>query len=364
VGRSGVAEAAPGTTSETEEEMKLHWRRRAIHRTGVAVLIVLGTWLAGACGKDRGTEIAYGCNTGGNVPPAVRAALETAADSLFARLERGDWDAVYESSASAVREQGTREDFLGPLQRALERTGPPRNRTTASVSVVRFGGEFPPTSPVPCGVEGKEEPRKLIVSSYPLQASLVQTADVGSEQFYFSTLWHGEEGKWKLAAFFAKPATFAGKDWEEYASEAAAERLADRMRNSALLYNLAIDLVLPNAWTQPADLPDLRRRQGRLEVSAIPTGKAEAWPAGADTFQVFSITYGAGRERPGLVVRHWASAALSDTAAQRRTAERLRDYMETNFPEYRDAFDLLTLVAVDSTSGQVWFHSYPLEAAP
>jgi hypothetical protein len=336
--------------------------RHAARRGLVPAL--LGIAILAGCGKDRGSEVAVGCWTEGDVPPAVRAEIQAASDSVFARLARGAWDEVYTGTASKVQSKGDREAFLNPLQRALAQIGFPEERETVSLSVVRFGAEFPPTSPVPCAVEGKEDPRRLLLDSYPTQASLVQRATLGNEKFYFSTLWHLEEGTWRLAAFFAKPATFQGKDWQEYAEEAAGERLAERMRNSALLYNLAIDLVLPNGWTQPSDLRDLQRKQGRLRVSAVPTGTPEAWPAAADTFHVFSLTYGVGRQRPGLVVRHLATASLGDTTAQRRKADHLFSYMESNFPEYEEVFDLVTLVAVDSTSGEVWFKAYPLGESP
>jgi len=327
-------------------------------------IAALGIVLLGGCGTDRGADLTEGCWTEGSVPPAVRTAVETAADSLFALLARGEWAEVYASTASEVKATSSPEKFLTPLQGALGRFGLPLEREFVSLSVVRFGADFPPSSPVSCAVEGKEEPRRLLLGSFPTQASLVERATLGKEQFYFSTLWNEEDGGWRLAAFFAKPATFQGKTWQEYAEEAAGERLAERMRNSALLYNLAIDLVLPNAWTQPPELADLRRKQGRLRVSAIPTGTPENWPAGADTFRVLSLTYGLGRERPGIVVRHQARAALDDTTAQRRAADHLFSLIRTNFPEYEEVFDLVTLVAVDSTSGEIWYRTYPLEKSP
>jgi hypothetical protein len=294
----------------------------------------------------------------------VRAEIQAASESVFALLARGAWEEVYAGTASEVRAGSKPEAFLTPLQRALAQIGFPKERETVSLSVVRFGAEFPPTSPVPCGVEGKEDPRRLLLGSYPTQASLVERATLGNEEFFFSTLWHLEDGAWRLAAFFAKPATFQGKDWQEYAEEAAGERLAERVRNSALLYNLAIDLVLPNGWTQPSDLRELQRKQGRLRVSSIPTRTPEVWAAAADTFHVFSLTYGVGRQRPGLVVRHLATASIGDTTTQRRTADHLFSYVETKFPEYEEVFDLVTIIAVDSTSGEVWFKAYPLGEVP
>ena len=212
--------------------------------------------------------------------------------------------------------------------------------------VVKFGPKFKSVHKVACG--DPKRPLNLIVSEAPLQASLVQKVSVGPEQFYFSTLWYGENAEWRFAALFAKPATLQGRDWRSFEQQAASENKAGNKRNAALLYNAAIDLVLPNAWTEPPDVKDLAHEQARISVSDLPKQDAAvAWSLPPDSVRVHSIAYGVHQNELVLVVSYEALAALSDTVAQTRDADRLRAYINETFPEYEKVFQLLAVEAFD-----------------
>jgi predicted small lipoprotein YifL len=316
--------------------------------------------LSAGCGRRGPLDVPEGCASGDAVPQAVRTAVETAAQQLFDQARRNDWTGIYDHAAKAVREQGTRQAFLAPLTRTFQELGVASHAETDAITVVKFGSKFTPTGKVVCG-EAKR-PLELIVSPVPLQASLVQKAPVGAEQFFFSTLWHGEEGEWRLAALFAKPATLLGRDWRSFAQQARTENQAGNRRNAALLYNAAIDLVLPNAWTEPPEIKDLQRDQSRISVSDLPKQDVPVtWYAPPDSFRVHAIGYGITQNDLVLVVRYEAIATLADTVAQARDADRLRRYLDTKFPEYAKVFRFLALEAFDTRNReQTWSKLGPL----
>lgn len=319
--------------------------------------IVRATWISttlfvfagsgtffGGCTREK--EIPPGCASGNEISAPMRKEILDAADVLYRRMAAGQWQEVYESAAGAVREQRTADEFLTPMARVAQRIGLPREPTVHYMSVVRFGDDFPYRLEVECDVKGADGPAILLLANYPVQATLVHKAFVGGEAFYFSTLWQRDAELWKLAGFFAKPATWAGKDWEDYEKEATAQRLAKNVRNSALLYNVAIDLVVPNVWVKPPEVEGLERKQGRLSVADLPIGQPVSWAAGPDTFKVFRVAYELVPNQLGLSFRY-QGGAFADTTAQAASADRLYTYICDNFPEYSEVFSTYFLVAQD-----------------
>jgi len=310
------------------------------------LLILLALSVLSGCARKGPMDLSEGCASGKDVPKTVQSALESAAQEFYQRAGRNDWSGIYEHAAEAAKKQVSRQDFYAPLTRIFRELGVPSNAETQSITVVKFGEKFKYVRKVACG--DPDQPLTVIVSDTPLQASLVQLVPVGPEHFYFSTLWYGEEGQWRLAALFAKPATLQGRDWRSFQQQAQAEDKAGNKRNAALLYNAAIDLVLPNAWTEPPDVKDLEREQSRISVSDLPKQNAAvAWYVAPDSIRVHSIAYSAVQNDLVLVVSYETLAALADTVAQMRDANRLRAYINQNFPEYEKVFPLLAVEAFD-----------------
>jgi len=315
-------------------------------RQRLLAFVALSFLAAPGCARKGALDVPEGCASGDDVPRAVQTALESAATELYARARRNDWPGIYENAAAAVQQQGSKQEFYAPITRTFRELGVPSEAQTQQVAVVKFGSKFQPTRKVACG--DSKRPLNLIVSEAPLQASLVQTVPVGPERFYFSTLWYGENGQWRFAALFAKPATLQGRDWRSFEAQAASENKAGNKRNAALLYNAAIDLVLPNAWTEPPEVKDLEHEQSRISVSDLPKQNAAvAWYVAPDSVRVHSIAYGAAQNNLVLVVSYETLAALADTVAQTRNADHVRAYINQHFPEYEAVFQLLAVEAFD-----------------
>lgn len=317
-------------------------------------------------GSDGDTSGEPGCRCDAAVAEADRAAVESAATALYGRLRAGDWEGVFADAATAVRSRRTPEQFLGPLVQVMRGLGLPSDLQTRSVTEVVFGDGFPYSTRASCTVPDAEDPRVMILTEHPHQISLVQVGTIAEDRFYFSTLWHEEEGAWKLAAFFAKPATLSGQDWQAHAELAARERLEERNRNAALLYNIAIDLAVANAWTQSEEVALLQRRQRRITVSDLPLGQQPVtWGAAPDTFVVRSVGYGVLRNELSLLVTYDNPGDWADTTARSAESGRLASLLDEHFPEYGEVFSTVTLEARDPADPQrTWRRTYALVPAP
>ncbi len=356
-GRHGMRSRSTAGASATRPRAAAGRILRRWGRWIVPLLLVVG------CG-GQGPEIPEGAFTGDAVDPQVRESVEKAAETLFTRAREGEWDAIWESTASRVRRDTSREQFMNSIRQVGSVLGfPPLE--TISLAVVHFGESFPVQDKVEIPVEGRDEPLTLLLTDHPVQASLVQRSAEGTERFYYSTLWFREDGRWRLAAFFAKPATAYGRSWEDYEEEASSERLANHQRNAAILYNLAIDLVVPAAWVKPAEVARIEHIQRRINVTHLPAGRIMKWPAPPDTFKVFSAQYNIMPGGLGLIFGYESPVAPDDTLGQAEYAGRLYRFIEDEFPEYPEVFSSVTLRAYEpATHRTFWSRNYPLEAKP
>lgn len=321
-------------------------------------------WAAVGCGRGA-ADIPEGCSLDDAVPAEARAAVEQAATRFFEHARKGEGQAIYEEAAALVRERNSPDQFLAPIAQVAREIGfPPL--TTRSIAVVRFGETTPYQSRLECSVPGSEAVTTLLLPDFPVQASLIQVGEASGETFYFSTVWFREpDGAWRIGAFFTKPATVFAKGTAEYAEEAAAQRAEGHLRNAALLYNVAIDLVVPAAWIKPAAVDDLQRQQKRITVDRLPSDRLDPWAATPDTFNVYSVGYAIFGDGLGVAIRYETEGAVSDTLSQKAYADRLMRYVRAEFPEYPLVFRHVALDAHEQGDrSKVWRRTYPLEPNP
>jgi len=353
--RSGVR--APAATRRSGVRPLAAW-------TLVAVLVAAITLSLAGCG-DRVPEIAEGCVLDDAVAPEVRRSVEKAAATFLDQVRQGEWSSVWEGTAGQVRQASSEQEFLDSIRRVTSTIGIPPEVETVSIAVVGFGESYPHRSKLDVPVEGKDYPLSLLLPSHPVLASLVQRSAAAPEAFYYCTLWFLEEGQWHLATFFAKPATSYGHDWEFYSDLAGEQRLAGNIRNAGILYNLAIDLVVPAAWIKPPEVDRLEKMQKRINADRLPVGRISRWPAPPDTFQVFLVQYNLLPSGAGLMMSYESPVPVNDTPGQVEYAGRLFRYVEEEFPEYPEVFASVTLQAYDpATRTPFWIRTYPLEATP
>jgi hypothetical protein len=321
-------------------------------------LVLLVTLLSGCGSSERA-----GCLCDGNIPDAEVQELERAAAGVYELARSGDTTRLFANAAESMKARGGSPETFGPMVGFLGGLEPFPTFETHSISVVHFGEKFPHVPRIQCPVPGEQWPQVLLLDPLPVvQASLVQTGPLRGETVYLSTLWHGERGMWKLAAASIRRATGGGKDWKHYDELAAEERLHNRTRNAALLYNLAIQLVLPNPWTQPPALRDLQRRQARLSVSHLPKGTIEEWPADRDTFRVRKATpiFLDPGEGLALLFEYPPVTAAADSVGRRAHARRLFEYIREEFPEYAEVFREVVLQTEATGEGGPFQETFPL----
>lgn len=331
------------------------------------LVLCLASLAAAGCGKKEPGSAALpdGCYTGDAVPADVKAEVLAAAETFYGRLREQKLQEIYDNAAAAVRQKEPAKEFLQAIVRAATVVGVPRNAELHAIQLVKFGPGLAYAERLTCASADTGGTTILMLGRQPEQASLVQTAPTGGETIYFSTLWIREEGEWRLGTFFAKPATLYGKDWREYEQEAKAQNEKKHLRNSALLYNVAIDLAVAAPWVKPPEIDHLQRDQRRLQVEYLPAGGSsmDVWGAAPDSFVVNKVAYAARSDGLGLIVSYLAQGDIADSTFQDTRARELVKFIREHFPEYLEVFQSVSIQAFDyEDRDKTWFQSYPLRS--
>jgi hypothetical protein len=205
----------------------------------------------------------------------------------------------------------------------------------------------------------------MLTTDQPLQAYLIQSADVNGTTFNYASIWFYEGGKWKLATFGAKPRRQFGKDWHHYLDLARSQNAKGNERNAALLYNIAMDLLVPAPWVKPEMLDVLQREQRKIRVENLPAGRRVDWiAADSTTFQVYMVRYDTAPE--GFILRiQYEVPVPADTTAVAALAPKLANFVRSEFPEYPEVFSSFSLEATGKgTHEPVWSGTFPFRNTP
>lgn len=303
-----------------------------------------------------------GCYLNSAVKGATRRDLEAAAERFYGQLRSHAYEEAYAEASEALRTRVDKAQVAQAWTTISENLTIPQAIRTEEIAVAVF----------PPGTRGPQEiscidpadaagARSMLTTDQPYQAYLIQSADVIGTTFNFASVWYLEDNKWKLATFGVKARRQMGRDWTYYRDQARAELARGNVRNSALLYNLAMDLLVPAPWVKPAALDTLMKEQRRIHVDNLPAGRKLEWIARDGTvFNPYMVKYDIVNGAMILRIEYEVPTPI-DTTQVAEKAPLLAEFIRTTFPEYQEIFPS---VALDATTplrhDPVWSGIFPL----
>jgi hypothetical protein len=322
---------------------------------GLSALLVLG------CSGTPKFE--PGCYMNSGVPRAVRRAVEMAADRFSAQLRSGQYEAAWSEGAEQLRNRVNKTDVALAWTQIAEILSIPDGLVTEEVVVVAIqSGHRGPRELACSDPADPGSSRRMVATDQPLQAYLIQTGVVRNVTYNFASVWFYEEGRWRVASFGTKPRKTLGHDWEHWAAVAREQRDKKQVRNAALLYNLAMDLLVPAPWVRPDQLNGLMAEQRQLRVENLPNNRKERWVA-TDGTEFFPFRSMLEPIPDGLAVKfQYEVPDGADSTQVAGQAPKLADFVRTTFPEYAEVFAEVHLEAVAAGDRRpVFAGAFPLK---
>jgi hypothetical protein len=337
----------------------------AVHGTAprrlAAALLALAVIAAGCSGGPPRLE--PGCYLNGAVPGSVRNAVEKAADVFYEQLRGRQYETAYAASAAMLRERVDKGTVAQAWTAIAEVLTLPAELATEEIAVVAVkAGDRGPRELQCDDPADSTASRRMMATDQPLQAYLIQSGMVNGTLYNFASVWFYEDDAWRMATFGTKPRTAGDHDWAWWRNLAREQQTKGNARNAALLYNLAMDLLVPAPWVRPAMLDQLMAEQRKLHPENLPNNRKERWVALDDT-EFFPFQSACDIVPGGVGVRFTYEVPDGvDSTAVKADAPKLADFVRTTFPEYAEVFKVVRLEAVDATNKQpVWAGEFPLK---
>lgn len=290
------------------------------------------------------------CYTASEMDAPVRSNIERTAQQMFDMTAKGDVFGLKQLAGPAVSgdfsgiERAVVDNKQGlsggqPVLRAaylLDATGGPQTVQRAEFYCGVFGARGQTS-----GSAG------FLIPNLPAGRYAVTIQDVtGSKGPYTLSLVLQEVGgAWKLAGFYAKPASLGGHDAQWFLAQARDFKTKAQNHNAWFYYLEARDLLAPVPFMSTLELDKLYDEAQTVKPNDIPSGTPIPLVSGTTTYNVSEMFPVAVNNELALVVKYqWPD--ISDTGATFQQNMNVMKATLAKWPELRTSFNSVVARAV------------------
>jgi hypothetical protein len=302
--------------------------------------------------------VAQTCYSGGDLLPAAKMSIETAANRYLGMITQGD---VFNLKANSI--PAVANNFSGIERAVLDNreslsAAPATIRGTYLLDASNAQGSLE-RAEFFCGVFGSQgqtnQSAGFMIPNLPAGKYAVVIQDVtGPKGLHTLTQVLQDVGgnQWKLAGFYAKTGQISGHDADWFVTQARQFKAKGENRNAYFYFIQARDLAAPVPFMSTLKLDrmyDEAMQSAPKDIPQVAGGPVNIQAAGK-TFKVtsmFPVVVGTGLN---LVVKY-ESPDISNTTQTFQDNTALMKAILTQYPEYRDGFEGMVARAV-APSGQ------------
>jgi hypothetical protein len=298
------------------------------------------------------------CYSGGDLLPAAKMAIETAATRYMTMTTQGD---VFNLKANSI--PAVANNFAGIERAVLDNreffsAGPATIRGTYFLDASNAQGSLE-RAEFFCGVFGSQgqtsQSAGFMIPNLPAGKYAVVIQDVnGPKGLHTLTQVLQDVGgnQWKLAGFYAKTGQINGHDADWFLNQARQFKAKGQNRNAYFYFIQARDLAAPVPFMSTLKLDRMYDEAMQSAPKDIPqvAGAPVTLQTPGKTFKItsmFPVTVGTGLN---LVVKY-ETPDISNTTQSFQDNTALMKALLTQYPEYRDGFEGMVARAV-APSGQ------------
>jgi Ca-activated chloride channel homolog len=175
---------------------------------------------------------------------------------------------------------------------------------------------------------------------------------VGDEGPHAMSMIFQDVAGWKLAGFYIRPQSAAGRDGLWYLQRARDYKAKGEVHNAWFYYVNSWNLMAPVTFMSTKLLSAITQESSTVRPKDIPDeGGAVPFAASGKTYKITDISVVRGPKTSDLSITY-SLASTADAEASRSDARSLGSAYLAQYPEIREAFDTLVVHAVNSTGGE------------
>lgn len=301
-------------------------------RKMLLAFLLLATWTAAAQSAPGTTS----CSTGDEVDAATRANVERAAQQITSYVVQGDlFNLRQNATAGLAGSFGGIEAIIGEHKPELAGATP----KTRGLYLLQAKGAQPlETAEFFCGIMNSPEATGFNLSNLPPGQYAIVIADIITPKTPFMlTQILKNEGAWKLAGFYLKPAQLAGHDANWFLQKARDFKARSETHNAWFYYLAAWDLTSPVDFMSTRPLDKLVDEMAQVRPNDLPFNGPVDLAASGNTYKVTYVSMvPVGNDLYLLVKFH--SPDVSNTQQAYADNMNVIRAVTTRYPEYREAF--------------------------
>jgi hypothetical protein len=309
-----------------------------------------------ACMVFSAAVFAQDCSQAGEIDPATRAAIDSAAIQLIQYAARGDVQNLRQNSIPAlassfggVQQAITRDKgFMGD-QIAIRRDySLDASKATGTLPQAQFFcGAFGPdghtTSTASFAIPNLEPGRYALV---------LTNANGGTVPYMVTVVLQNLGGRWLLAGYYPKPSEASGHDAAWYVQQARRYKQQGAMHNAWFYYVLAWEIYSPVDFMSSLQLDKLSAEIQASRPAGVPTSDPVLLTAANGRTYNLTQEFAVPDEHGQLsLVVKYSAADVSNTAQAFQDNTAVMQALVARYPELRQAFSGIVARATTS-SGQ------------
>lgn len=288
------------------------------------------------------------CLYGNDVPEAKQTEILAAGGRVIAQLEKKDYQEIYEQASPLLKQAQTRDQFMVVLRAADDKFGDKGFSKLEELYYMTSQAREAQVA-VACnlGAKGMQDIH-LVPANEEIAALLYRSQGAKEGLRVVMHLIH-QDRDWKLFSVAVNPTTAKGQDAEYYFKAARQSREKNRVHLAALQYRVAILLSELGPGVEEFTITQIATEMSQIKADYLPFNSLQIWtmPSG-HTFNVATLGVFEAGDRLFVEVIYQAKS-LADTAALEADGHELAQFLEQKFPEYREGFDGIEVMAIGST---------------
>ena len=299
--------------------------------------------------------VAETCLTTGDMDPATRSAIESAARQYYGYTAAGDFSSLRNNAIPAL------QNSFGGIERAVadnRAVFAGQQPTIYSTYVLDATGGAPTIDNAlfMCGVYNSPNRLEFSIPNLPAAKYALVIFDVPNSPkgpYWLSLILQQMDSYWKLAGFYPKQRHIGDKGPGWFLTQARDYRAKGQLHNAYFYYLTARDLALPVSFMMTRPIEKLDSEAQPIVPKDLPTDK----PMSFNGTTGKSYTISEMRPIPTadglhLILKYNTLGDVSDTRGRFNDNMELIKSFAAQYPEYKDAFSAFEAWATDPQSGR------------
>ena len=313
--------------------------RRALH-LAFAILLVT-SWSSRASAQT--------CESGGDLNPATKSAIENAAQRYFAMSAQGDVAGLKANAIPAVAGSFTSIEQAVVDNKKYFAEGQPTVTGTYLLDATQL--KDAQRADFYCGIYNSAQRVGFSIPGLPpgRYAISIQKVSAGKDPITLTMILQDMGGSWKLAGYYPRLNAIGGHDGEWYLTQARQYKGKNQLHDAWFYYLTAWDLLAPVNFMSNPQLDKIAQEMETARPADLPSEQAPmSLSANGKVFKITELAPVPVGDDLNLRVRYQTADASNSALAFQDNMAVIKAIVG-KYPELRDAFNAVIARAVDSS---------------